>query len=88
MGGFFALARKEMLGQRCTWRFLGTAGAFTAVGLLSMVIPLIVSLVRGHERTADYKPRRQCSLASRDSQLGGHSSARGGCLGCVAQAGT
>ena len=59
-----------MLEQRRTWRFLRTAGAFTAVVLLSMVILLIVSLVRGHERTADDKPRHQRSLASRDSQLG------------------
>ena len=87
MEGFFALARKEMLGQRRTWRFLGTAGALTAVGLLSMFIPLIVALVRGHERTGDDKPRRQRSLASRDSQLGRHSSTRGGCLGRVPQAG-
>ncbi len=68
-----------MLEQRRTWRFLRTAGAFTAVVLLSMVILLIVSLVRGHERTAADKPRRQCSLASRDSQLGRHSNARDGC---------
>ena len=53
MEGFFALARKELLEQRRTWRFVGTTGVFTAVALLTMVIPLIISEVQGSERTAD-----------------------------------
>ena len=53
MEGFLALARKELLEQRRTWRFVGTTGVFTAVALLTMLIPLIVSLVQGTERTAD-----------------------------------
>lgn len=53
MEGFFALARKEMLEQRRTWRFVGTTGVFTAVAVLTLIIPLIVSMVQGHDRTAD-----------------------------------
>ena len=53
MEGFLALLRKELLEQRRTWRFVGTAAVFTAVALLTILIPLIVSLVLGSERTAE-----------------------------------
>ena len=53
MEGFFALARKEFLEQRRTWRFAGATGVFVAVAVLTIIIPLIISLDRGEERTAE-----------------------------------
>ena len=53
MEGFFALARKELLEQRRTWRFVGTTAVFVATALLVILIPLIVTEVQGDLRTAD-----------------------------------
>ncbi len=53
MKGFFALARKEMLEQRRTWRFLGTAGVLVAVALLFVLIPLFISKGTGDALTSD-----------------------------------
>ena len=50
MTGFWALARKEILEQRRTWRFLALVGVFTALALLIVIIPFVVALVRGSER--------------------------------------
>ena len=46
MTGFWALARKEVLEQRRTWRFLALVGIFTALALLVSVIAFIVTEVR------------------------------------------
>ena len=46
MTGFWALARKEVLEQRRTWRFLALVGIFTALALLIGIIPYIVTEVR------------------------------------------
>jgi ABC-2 type transport system permease protein len=54
MRGFAALARKEFLEQRRTWKFVGTTGVLTAVALMAVLIPSIISLAKGDERTAEY----------------------------------
>ena len=46
MTGFWALARKEVLEQRRTWKFLALVGVFTALALLTAIIPFIVTEVR------------------------------------------
>ena len=46
MTGFWALARKEVLEQRRTWRFLALVGIFTALAILISVIAFIVTEVR------------------------------------------
>ena len=46
MTGFWALARKEVLEQRRTWRFLALVAVFTAFALLISVIAFIVTEVR------------------------------------------
>ena len=46
MTGFWALARKEMLEQRRSWRFLALVGVFTLLALLVSIIPFIVTEVR------------------------------------------
>ncbi len=46
MTGFWALARREILEQRRTWKFLAMVGFFTALALLISVIPFIVAEVR------------------------------------------
>lgn len=53
MRGFAALARKELLEQRRTWKLAAMTGIFIAVAALTIVIPLIISVVRGEPRTAD-----------------------------------
>ena len=47
MTGFWALARKEVLEQRRTWKFVALVGIFTALALLISIIPFIVTEVRG-----------------------------------------
>ncbi len=46
MTGFLALARKEVLEQRRTWKFLALVGVFTILALLTSIIPFIVTEVR------------------------------------------
>ena len=46
MTGFWALARKEVLEQRRTWKFLALVCVFTALALLTTIIPFIVTEVR------------------------------------------
>ena len=46
MTGFLALARKEVLEQRRTWKFLALVGVFTVLALLTSIIPFIVTEVR------------------------------------------
>ena len=46
MTGFWALARREVLEQRRTWKFLAMVGFFTALALLISVIAFIVAEVR------------------------------------------
>ena len=46
MTGFWVLARKEVLEQRRTWRFLALVAVFTALALLVSIIPFIVTEVR------------------------------------------
>ena len=53
MTGFWVLARKELLEQRRTWKFLGMAGFFTVLALLNSIIPFIVMAVRGDPRDAE-----------------------------------
>ncbi len=50
MKGFQALIRKELLEQRRTWRFLGTAGFFAALGVLFTVITFLVTIFTDAER--------------------------------------
>ena len=50
MNGFWVLARKELLEQRRTWKFLALLGIFTAVALLTTIIPFIVALVQDWDR--------------------------------------
>ena len=45
MIGFWALARKEVLEQRRTWKFLALVDVFTALALLVGIIPFIVTEV-------------------------------------------
>ena len=52
MTGFWALARKEFLEQRRTWRFLAMVGFFTALALLISIIPYIVTLFNNDSRDA------------------------------------
>ena len=53
MTGFWALARKEVLEQRRTWKFLALVGVFTALALLISVIPFIVTEVRDEAQGAE-----------------------------------
>ena len=53
MTGFWALARKEILEQRRSWKFVALAGIFTALALLTTIIPFIVMVVRDHDRGID-----------------------------------
>ena len=53
MRGFAALARKELLEQRRTWRLMGMTGVFTVLALMIIVVPLIIAMVSGDERNAD-----------------------------------
>ena len=46
MTGFWALARKELLEQRRSWRFLALMAVFTILALLVSIIPFIVTEVR------------------------------------------
>ena len=46
MNGFWALARKEVLEQRRSWKFLALAGIFTLLALLISIILFIVTEVR------------------------------------------
>ena len=46
MTGFWVLARKELLEQRRTYKFLALVGVFTALALLVSLIPFIVTEVR------------------------------------------
>ncbi len=50
MSGFWVLARKEILEQRRTWKFLAMAGFFVVLALLISIIPFIVSEVRSEPR--------------------------------------
>ena len=45
MTGFWALARKELLEQRPSWKFMALAGVFTLLALLVSIIPFIVTEV-------------------------------------------
>ena len=54
MTGFWALARKEMLEQRRSWRFMALAGVFTILALLTTIIPFIVALVIDEPRDAQF----------------------------------
>ena len=49
MKGFWTLARKEVLEQRRTWKFLAMVGIFTVVALLVGIVPYIVTEVQGDE---------------------------------------
>lgn len=53
MTGFWVLARKELLEQRRTWKFVAMAGFFTSVALLISVIAFIVTEVRGEPQGAE-----------------------------------
>ena len=53
MNGFWALARKEVLEQRRSWTFLALAGVFTALALLTTIVPFIVALFQDWDRGAD-----------------------------------
>ena len=53
MTGFWALARKEVLEQRRSWKFMALVGIFTALALLTTIIPFIVGLVQDWDRGAD-----------------------------------
>ena len=53
MTGFWALARKEVLEQRRTWKFVALVGIFTALALLISIIPFIVTEVRDEPQGAD-----------------------------------
>ena len=53
MTGFWALARKEILEQRRTWKFMALAGVFTALALPISIIPFIVTEVRGEPQGAE-----------------------------------
>ena len=46
MTGFWALARKELLEQGRSWRFMAVVGVFTTLALLTTIIPFIVTEVR------------------------------------------
>ena len=50
MTGFWVLARKEVLEQRRTWRFLALVAVFTILALLISIIAFIVTEVRGEEQ--------------------------------------
>ena len=53
MSGFWVLARKELLEQRRSWMFMALVGVFTALALLTTIIPFIVFVVRDMDRGAD-----------------------------------
>ena len=61
MTGFWALARKELLEQRRSWRFMALVGVFTTLALLTTIIPFIVFVVRDMDRGLD--DARQVLLA-------------------------
>ncbi len=53
MTGFWALAWKEVLEQRRTWKFLALVGIFTAVSLLVAIIPFAITEVKGESQGAE-----------------------------------
>lgn len=53
MTGFWALARKEVLEQHRTWKFLALVGIFTALALLATTISFIVIVAQGQDRGAE-----------------------------------
>ena len=53
MTGFWALARKEVLEQRRSWRFMALVGVFTALALLTTIIPFIVFKFQDLDRGVD-----------------------------------
>ena len=61
MTGFWALARKELLEQRRSWRFMALAGVFITLALLTTIIPFIVALFQDWDR--DVSDARNVLLA-------------------------
>ena len=53
MTGFWVLARKEVLEQRRTWKFLAMVAVFTFLALLISIIAFIVTEVRDEPRDAE-----------------------------------
>ena len=53
MNGFWALARKEALEQRRTWKLAGMAGVYTFLGLAIVIVAFIVAEVQDEPRTSD-----------------------------------
>ena len=53
MTGFWTLVGKEVLEQRRTWKFLAMAAVFTALALLTTVIPFILALVQDWDRDVE-----------------------------------
>ncbi len=53
MNGFWALAKKEALEQRRTWKLAGMAGVYTFLGLAIVIVAFIVAEVQDEPRTSD-----------------------------------
>ena len=53
MTGFWVLARKELLEQRRSWKFVALVGIFAALALLTTIIPFIVTEVQGNPQVVE-----------------------------------
>ena len=53
MNGFWALAKKEALEQRRTWKLAGMAGVYTFLGLAIVIVAFIVAEIQDEPRTSD-----------------------------------